>query len=286
MTKKNQCAMYVEKVESIFKCPICSSPMKVFELKSLICLNHNHTFDFTKQGYLNFMTQQIKSNYSKELFEARRKLMKESGFFVPLSDAIAKIIEKEKGIISNDDSLMIIDTGCGEGSHLATICDTVSAQLNHSVTGVGIDICKEGILVAAKNEENKIWLVADLANTPFNDNEFDVILNILSPSNYAEFNRLLKQDGCVIKVVPKGDYLKELREFFFDETDKQTYSNEKTVDHFNKHFESVQCIPLRYTKRLDKAAVESLVRMTPLTWAISDERVQQFLDKDINEITV
>ena len=52
-------------------------------------------------------------------------------------------------------------------------------------------------------------------------NEFDVILNILSPANYAEFTRLLKPDGLFVKVVPENDYLKELRNVFYDETERQ-----------------------------------------------------------------
>ncbi len=36
-------------------------------------------------------------------------------------------------------------------------------------------------MVAPKNYSNKIWVVADLANTPFKNKQFDVILIILSP---------------------------------------------------------------------------------------------------------
>src|SRR5699024_1896748 len=105
---------------------------------------------------------------------------------------------------------------CGEGSHLSSICDTVSLDLEVPVTGVGIDISKEGILAAAKNYSNKVWLVADLAKMPFQEEQFDIILNILSPSNYVEFNRLLKDDGLVIKIVPQTNYLKELREIVYN----------------------------------------------------------------------
>ncbi|MFY0759620.1 putative RNA methyltransferase [Metabacillus dongyingensis] len=188
MNKRIKSAEYLSDFESIFKCPICDSPMKVFESKSLICSN-NHTFDFTKQGYINLTTHPIKTKYSKELFEARRKHIAEDGFFEPLSQAIAEIINKHVAIKKG--TISLIDMGCGEGSHLSNICDIVSSDYKKTVTGVGIDISKEGILVASKNYTNKIWAVADLANTPFKDKQFNVILNILSPSNYAEFNRLL-----------------------------------------------------------------------------------------------
>lgn len=80
ISKKLKRAAYISKCESIFKCPICSSPMKLWECKSLVCTHHSHTFDLTKQGYVNFLKKPVKSRYGTELFEARRKLMSENDF--------------------------------------------------------------------------------------------------------------------------------------------------------------------------------------------------------------
>jgi 23S rRNA (guanine745-N1)-methyltransferase len=283
LTKKIMSAQYVSDFESMFKCPICDSSMKVFELKSLVCVN-DHTFDFTKQGYINLLTHPLKTKYGKELFESRRNLIAESGFFEPLCEAIAETIKKQ-AVLKNE-PLFILDSGCGEGSHLSNICDRVRADFHETVTGVGIDISKEGIFVAAKNYSSKIWCVADLANTPFKEKQFNVILNILSPSNYAEFDRLLKDDGLVIKVVPQSGYLKELREFFYDKPEMQSYSNVETVDRFNENFHNVECSRIRYTMNLDNPFLHSLVQMTPLTWATTQERINSFLERDSAEITI
>lgn len=91
MNKRMSSVQYVSNFESIFKCPVCASSMKIFESTSLICLN-GHTFDFTKQGYINLITHSVKNKYSKELFEARRKLITHECFFEPLSHTIAKKI--------------------------------------------------------------------------------------------------------------------------------------------------------------------------------------------------
>lgn len=283
MNKRIKSAGYVLGFESIFKCPICDSSMKVFESKSLICSN-NHTFDFTKQGYINLTTRQIKTKYSKQLFEARRKLITEDGFFEPLSRGITEIINKHFAIQNGEISL--IDMGCGEGSHLSIICDMVSTYHKKKVTGVGIDISKEGISVASRDYINKIWAVADLANPPFKDNQFDVILNILSPSNYAEFNRLLKADGIVIKVVPQSGYLKELRKVFFDEPIKQSYSNVDTVERFSKNFQMVDSLRLCYTVPLGRSSFQSLVLMTPLSWATTEDQVKSVIEGELTQVTV
>ncbi|MBA5735303.1 rRNA (guanine-N1)-methyltransferase, partial [Escherichia coli] len=72
------------------------------------------------------------------------------------------------------------------------------------------------------------WTVADLANCPNQAETADVILNILSPSNYVEFKRLLKKDGFLLKVVPEANYLRELREFIYVD-EKSSYSNESVT---------------------------------------------------------
>lgn len=281
--KRIKSAKYVSNFETIFACPICKSFMKVMDFKSLICSNH-HTFDFAKQGYLNLTTHTVNTKYSKGLFEARRKLITEGAFYNPLSYEIANIINEHLG--KTKEIISILDTGCGEGSHLSNICDIVRSDYFKSADGVGIDISKEGIMVASKYYSNKIWAVADLANTPFKNKQFDVILNILSPSNYAEFDRLLKSDGIVIKIVPQSGYLKELREHLFNKPEKQNYSNSETVGRFKESFQFVESSRLSYTMNLNKSSIEWLVQMTPLTWSTTEERIKTFLNKDSAQITV
>lgn len=285
ISKKSMSVNHARKYETIFQCPICNSPMKVYGNISLICMKNNHTFDFTKHGYLNLITRPINVGYDKKLFNARRKLITESGFFDPLHDAITKIINDEQEITRNEKSYLILDAGCGEGTHLSTICDLISKCTTNSVTGIGIDISKEGIIAASKSYRNQIWSVSDLANTPFKGDQFDVILNILSPSNYSEFDRLLKRNGLVIKVVPKRDYLLELRQFFYSDLNTKPYSSEK-VDLFNKKYKSAKSLNLRYVKSLNKTAIQLLVQMTPLAWGCSIEQIHQFIESGITDITV
>lgn len=283
MNKRTLAAEYANHSEAIFKCPVCNSSMRVFELKSLICSN-NHTFDFAKQGYINLMTHPVKNKYSRKLFEARRKLIAEAGFFEPLSQAITEIVYKHVDI--NKKSLSLIDMGCGEGSHLFNICKSIRSKYQKIITGIGVDISKEGILEASKSYTNKIWTVGDLANTPFMNEQFDVMLNILSPSNYNEFNRVLKADGLLIKVVPQSSYLKELREIIFNQPEKQSYSNTDTVIRFNENFQMVDNSRVSYTVPLDKLSIQSLVEMTPLSWEAPKEEVKSFLNGDTTQITV
>lgn len=50
---------------------------------------------------------------------------------------------------------------------------------------------------------------------PFASNHFSDVINILSPSNYQEFKRVLKPQGQIIKVMPNANYLQELRHLVY-----------------------------------------------------------------------
>jgi 23S rRNA (guanine745-N1)-methyltransferase len=251
--------------ETLFSCPLCKVSMHVTDDGHIICENH-HSFDIAKQGYVNFMIKPSTSMYSKSLFDSRQEVIT-SGLYSPLQETIANHM--------GNHVKTILDTGCGEGSHL----ERISNLLEHEIVSVGIDISKEGIQSAAKFYEKKIWCVGDLANSPYKKQSFDCILNILSPANYDEFSRLLKPNGKVIKVVPQSDYLKEIRRQAFANSEKESYSNEQTVERFKEHFDNVKQERITYTMPLTLNLVPKLLEMTPLGW---------HLEKDIslNEITI
>lgn len=281
-SKLTKSALHLSHYEHIFRCPICQSAMKIVDLKSLMC-HQNHTFDIARQGHINLLTRSIQSNYSKQLFSARRKVIVESPLFKPFTKEMAKLISKHTSLNSD---VKMIDMGTGEGSHLQNICNTLDHDYNKTLTGFGMDISREGILEAAKHYEEMIWLVADIANSPFKNNGFDMILNILSPSNYHEFKRLLHEDGLVVKVVPGEHYLQELRNYFYKSNEKQAYSNEIVVNSFKENFQVIDHSMMDYQKNLNQPMLKSLLQMTPLTWNITDEKIQHFIKKGTPKITV
>ena len=264
LSKRAVCIQNMQYNKSIFICPICAQQVQVEDGGSVVCTN-NHSFDIAKQGYINFMTKPVQSMYAKELFEARHEIIS-SGLYDELQTQLAELAV----------GTHLLDTGCGEGSHLAGIVAKKSGA-----TGVGIDIAKEGILAAAKYYPGFIWCVGDLAKSPYNTDSFDTIFNILSPANYDEFKRVLKPAGKVLKVVPHEGYLKELRQQAFAHSEKESYSNEETVARFNESFKQVEAERLTYTKPLSPELVPKLLEMTPMGWHIERKN-----DIVLNEITI
>ncbi|BCG60704.1 putative RNA methyltransferase [Paenibacillus sp. URB8-2] len=280
MNGRVKSAARVKEMKSAFQCPICGSPETVDDYKSLVC-SRKHTFDFAKPGYLNLSTHPSSGNYTKELFEARRRIITESGLYDPLHEIIANVVNEPEG--SPVFPYTVADLGCGEGSHLHKILEECGGP---GMTGIGLDLSKEGIVMASGRYENSVWIVGDLAKSPFANGAVHAVLNILSPANYKEFKRILTGDGLVIKVLPRSGYLKELRQAIFDHSEKKMYRNDETAELFKKHFHLLDAARLNYTKELNKAELADLVRMTPLAWSGNKAGIEAFIDQDSAEITV
>lgn len=249
LSKRAAGAALMDKNIKLFACPICQKSMDVFEQGRLVC-SSNHSFDIAKQGYINMLTHGAVSKYSKELFESRKAVI-DSGIYDVVEDKIGELIANAE---------TVLDTGCGEGSHLARIM-----VKKHGI-GIGIDIAKEGILAASRHYPGQMWCVGDLAKSPFARSSFDAILNILSPANYEEFKRLLTHNGCVVKVVPQSGYLHELRAQLYADSTKESYSNEQIVARFKESFTDVSVERITYTVPLATELVPALLEMTPMGW--------------------
>ncbi|MCC9273345.1 MAG: methyltransferase domain-containing protein [Enterococcus aquimarinus] len=262
-------AMFIQTQSDLFRCPTCHQMMHAQE-KALVCLE-GHRFDVSKKGTLYFLNHQIKTDYDREMFEHRRNLIVH-GMYQPLLDLLQPFCQNQR----------ILDVGCGEGSFLQ--------QLNEQATllpSVGFDISKEGIYLASDYGENVFWCVADLTNLPFQEDRFTTILNIFSPSNYQEFQRVLVDGGQLIKVVPRSGYLKELRAAFYPEDEKkQHYSNQAVVEKFQETFRESERQTLTYVFDIPESCQLSLLEMSPLEWGVSMEIKEKLQKNPLKRITI
>lgn len=269
LKKIDRSALFLQENAPLFQCPLCHEPMTALA-KGIICPNR-HRFDLSKKGTLYFLDHQIKTEYDHEMF-LHRGAMIQSGMYQPLLDVLAPLCENEQ----------ILDVGCGEGSFLNNLAEQVSLGAS-----IGFDISKEGIYLATNQPANLFWCVADLTNLPFADASFSTILNIFSPSNYQEFDRILKTDGQVIKVVPRSGYLKELRAAFYPEdAQKQSYSNQQVVDKFQQIYPDMTQTQVTYVFNIPEKNRLSLLEMSPLEWGVSPERKAKIQTNPLTQITI
>ena len=277
MKKREKSAAAAYHISSKLRCPLCHESVEVIELKSIVCIN-NHTFDFAKQGYVNLLQKPVNTQYDDALFEARQKIICDAELYGPIHQKIAALIN-----IELTEDALLFDAGSGEGSHLEKILDEVNDK---KLTGIGLDISKEGVMMAAKNYETPIWVVGDLANPPLADESCQFILNFLSPANYSEFKRILTEDGIIIKVIPGSGYLKELRNELFSNTDESEYENNDTLELMKRNVNVVSEERITYTKNLDGQSLKHLISMTPLGWHADAEQIEAFTNAGNKEITI
>ncbi|MWV45820.1 methyltransferase domain-containing protein [Paenibacillus sp. HJL G12] len=262
--------------EHIFRCPVCSLPMNIVNERSLAC-TANHSFDLSKDGYVHLLPNAKASKYDKELFGARR-LINGSGYFAPLLDKLADGIQGSMMQPASAQPSSILDAGSGEGSHLVYLLHKLQFASHRDILAAGMDASKPGIALAAKGNAPVIWCVADLARSPFQDRTFDIICNILSPSNYEEFRRLLAPGGRLVKVIPGPGYLKEFRQVLYGRPGPlQQEKSGETAALFARHFPGMTQQRVRYEVQLSGQHLEAMLRMTPLSWHAPMENIRRLL---------
>lgn len=281
MKKIERIADSLSHQEKLLACPICQSRMRLADgNRSLLC-EKKHCFDLSSKGYVTLLrsggSSANEERYDRMLFSARRAVF-EAGFYAPVAETLLRVLQER----FPDGVETLLDAGCGEGYYLKFLAE----HLSENCCLAGIDLSREGIASAASDGSNIVWCVSDLANLPFRKDGFDAVLNILTPARYGEFQRVLRPGGLLLKVVPSGDYLREIRERLPDSAGKSSYSDMQVRTYAGEQMliegeESIHSI-LPITPEM----WENFVRMTPLTADLNEEEMKMLISRPAAEITV
>lgn len=247
---------------TFFACPFCQQTLFLSE-NSLKCKNH-HSFDLAKFGYVNLAPQVKQSkDYDKSNFK-NRQLILEAGFYQPI---LKKLLEILSSLPQHGN---LLDIGCGEGYYARNL----QAQLPDKHI-YAFDLSKESIQLAAKSDHSLTvnWFVGDLAHIPIQDASMDMILDIFSPANYQEFQRVLQKNGLLIKVIPNSQHLQEIRGIVADKLTNTNYSNHKIIEHFEEAFTITNSYDVAATFNLRENEKAALLHMTPLLFNIDIDKI-------------
>lgn len=234
------------------KCPVCSSCfLSGNNDKSIVC-TRGHNFDLARAGYVNFCGGATGRLYeNKELFRARRNIY-DAGFF--------RGVEEQAGIFLRtlfpEGGAVVVEAGCGEGSFLSSL-----QMENLGNTYIGLDISKSAVKMAAQKDAQISWLVADVCKMPLKDGCADCMIDMLTPANYGEFNRILKPGAYIIKIIPGDDYLIELRQ----KLGLKLYENKEVDRFFFEHFELIEQRRVKYNFVCAPSLQEDIYTMTPMS---------------------
>lgn len=253
---------------SLLRCPVCASNMHLAG-GSLVC-ERGHDFAISRKGTVNVLTRPHPSEgYDEASFENRR-LVFEAGYYDHVTEGVARFFDKRPEL------RRIVDVGCGEGFYAKCL-------MNDDRTLVGLDLSKEAVGIAARGGNDICWIVGDLAALPVRDASIDAVLNVFTPAQYDEFARVLAPGGLLLKVVPGPNHLRELRHAFRDVIRREDYSNQRVVDHFQRHFQLIERTPLSKTIPTTPETLRAFVRMTPLLFGVNDAVAES---RSVDAITV
>ena len=233
-------------------CPNCKEELKREE-HSYKCVNR-HTFDIAKQGYVNLSLKQKKNTGDNALMVKARSQFLEKDYYDFMRQFVKKKIES-----FHIDTL--VDAGCGQGYYTKEFSKVVK-------NAYGIDLSKEAILHASKQDKQSLYLVGSLFDMPYADESIDCITSIFVPLGEKEITRCLKKGGYWIVVQPGPDHLWDLKEFLY-ETPYKNEEVEKEKDGFT--LISQDCI----SKTLFVEDVWSLLEMTPYRYKTGREALER-----------
>ncbi|WP_116368311.1 putative RNA methyltransferase [Parahaliea mediterranea] len=236
-------------------CPLDQQPLGA-EPARWVCAG-GHSFDIAGSGYTHLLPVQHKRSRdpgdSKAMVAARRRFLG-AGHYRPVAEAVQRAV-----LAGTEDGaeLACLDAGCGEGYYLRELA---AADADATLHLLGLDISKWAVQAAARQDACATWVVASNARIPAQSASLDRILCLFGFPVYAEFSRVLKPGGLLIKVDAGAGHLRELRELIYAR-EKSTAAREAALP---PHFACLGEERVQYALPLEGSDnLADLLAMTP-----------------------
>ena len=258
--------------DALLLCPVCKDKLIKDACNKIYKCNNNHTYDIAKEGYVNLLISNQKRSKnpgdSKEMVLSRVEFLS-MDYYKPISNKINEMIAECLGK-NNIAKFNIMDLGCGEGYYLTNLKNYMNKN-NIKANYYGMDVSKEAVKYASKTDKDCVWAVGNNFHIPSCDKSIDCILSVFSPIDINECNRILKDDGVFIRVLPRTNHLIQLRNIIYSEV----HLNEKvyTADAYENEYIKESNVTFDIT--LNKEEILSLLKMTPHYWKSTAENKEK-----------
>lgn len=275
--------MNIDFKEALLLCPVCKEKITKDSSNKTYRCNNNHTYDIAKEGYVNLLISNQKRSKnpgdSKEMVLARVDFLSK-GYYEVLSYKINEMIFECLGKI-NSEKFNIVDLGCGEGYYLTNLKNYLDKK-DIKAKYYGLDVSKEAVKYASKTNKECVWAVGNNFHIPAGDKSVDCILSVFSPIDINECNRVLKDDGVFIRVLPRTNHLIQLRNIIYSEV----HLNDKVYTASADENEYIRESNVTFNIKLNKEEILSLLKMTPHYWKSTPENKEKLEAYDSLEITI
>ncbi len=200
--------------ETVLRCPVCGAPL--LQESKRYCCEHRHSFDRARAGYVNLLLRQSHRLRGDDpnMVSARRIIL-EKDYYLPLLQAAQQILLYESAAAP-----LLLDVGCGEGWYSRKLAQGL-CNAGKSPVLVGVDISPSALQYAARRAAGTVccenhWTVASINHLPIASRSVDVLLNFFAPCEAAEFARVLKQNGVLLRAIPLEKHLWELKRAVYE----------------------------------------------------------------------
>jgi len=269
--------------DQILLCPVCKDKLIKDTANKMYKCNNRHTYDIAKEGYVNLLISNQKRSKnpgdSKEMVLARIDFLNR-GYYKAISDKISEMIAEFLSKNGNDRS-NILDLGCGEGYYLTNLKDYLNEK-NIKADYYGMDVSKDAVKYASKSDKECVWAVGNNFHIPAEDKSIDCILSVFSPIEINECNRVLKDDGIFVRVLPRTNHLIQLREIIYSDVNL----NDKIYQASAEENDYVKEANVTYDIELNKEEILSLLKMTPHYWKSTPENKEKLESYESLVITI
>ena len=284
----------------VYRCPVCGNPLRV-QSASLVC-ERGHTADIAAKGYVSLLRRPVRTSalYDRDFFEHRAQVFAQ-GLYAHITAAVIDALGSGLGTgpsPASDEARQppwrIMDAGCGDGSVLHSLATSwgVGVGVGRGV-GVGsaaddrrshadllgFDISRDAVSIAARGGGPIEWFVGDLAHIPVLNHTVDAVINVFSPANYAEFARILRPGGVLVKAIPGPGHLAELRAAIAQAQGlgDWSYDNQQVLSDLGLHAQITSSATASRTVPLDPESLDLLLGMTPLMFHVDSETLDRSL---------
>jgi 23S rRNA (guanine745-N1)-methyltransferase len=202
----------------ILQCPVCRDAL-LLSASGYQCVN-KHSFDAARQGYVNFLLSHKKHSKepgdNREMIESRRRFL-DRGHYNRVSDGINEAVAGNLSPAASGGAFSVLDAGCGEGFYLKRLKESLAhgPVAPDRIDYYGVDISKVGVRQATHRDRTMSWFVASIVDLPFAPGSLDIVLNVFSLADFAEFSRVLKASGTLVIASPGPRHLNGLREIIY-----------------------------------------------------------------------
>jgi 23S rRNA (guanine745-N1)-methyltransferase len=239
----------LDQVLPLIRCPLCGESL-TRNANALVCPSR-HTFDIARQGYVSLLGGDVsRSGDDAKMVDARQKFLA-TDQYVPIREAITRLADPSAAVI--------LDIGCGPGNYLASTLDALPGA-----AGLGLDSSSRALRIAARCHARAAAAAWDVFRPfPIVSESVDLILDVFSPRNPAEFHRILRPHGRLIVARPTAGHLSQLRDQIAGMVEVDPIKEDRLHQVLDPYFTPIDTIAVDYRMSLTPEETADLLGMTP-----------------------